>query len=78
MRYCEISKEMSSLFFGLAVFCPFEARLPEFDKRPLPYPPPPHLSIAEDCTQKHPGNSGTPASNLQDTSSPNITTKSLC
>jgi hypothetical protein len=22
MRYCEISKEMSSLYFGLAVFCP--------------------------------------------------------
>jgi hypothetical protein len=31
MRYNEISKEMSSLFFGLDVFCQFEARVPEFD-----------------------------------------------
>jgi hypothetical protein len=31
MRYCEISKEMSSLHFGLDVFCQFEARVPEFD-----------------------------------------------
>ncbi len=39
MRYCEISKEMSLLYFGLAVLCPFEARDPEFDKQPLPPPP---------------------------------------
>ncbi len=32
MRYCEIGKEMSSLHFGLDVFCQFEARVPEFDK----------------------------------------------
>ncbi len=35
MRYCEISKEMSSLYFGLAVFCLFEASVPEFDTQPL-------------------------------------------
>ncbi len=38
MRYCEISKEMSSLYFGLAVFCLFEARAPEFDMQSLPSP----------------------------------------
>jgi hypothetical protein len=26
MRYCKISKEISSLFFGLDVFCQFEGR----------------------------------------------------
>ncbi len=31
MRYCEIGKEMSSLYFGLDVFGQFEARVPEFD-----------------------------------------------
>jgi hypothetical protein len=31
MRYCEMSKEMSSLYFGLDVFYQFEARVPEFD-----------------------------------------------
>ncbi len=36
MRYREISKEMSSLNFGLHVFCQFEARVPEFDTQPLP------------------------------------------
>jgi hypothetical protein len=36
MRYCEISKEMSSLYFGLAVFCLFEPRVPEFYTQPLP------------------------------------------
>jgi hypothetical protein len=39
MRYCEISKEMSSLYFGLAVFCLFEARVPELDMQP-PHPTP--------------------------------------
>jgi hypothetical protein len=38
MRYCEISKEMSSLYSGLALFCPFEARVPEFDTQPIPSP----------------------------------------
>jgi hypothetical protein len=33
MRHCEISKEMSLLYFGLALF---EARVPEFDRQPLP------------------------------------------
>jgi hypothetical protein len=36
MRYYEISKEMSSLYFGLAVFCLFEARVPEFDIQTAP------------------------------------------
>ncbi len=39
MRYCQISKEMSSMYFGLAVFCLLEARAPEFVMQPLP---PPH------------------------------------
>jgi hypothetical protein len=30
MRYCEISTEILSLYFGLAVFRLFEARVPEF------------------------------------------------
>jgi hypothetical protein len=30
MIYCEISFEMSPLYFGLDVFCIFEARVPEF------------------------------------------------
>jgi hypothetical protein len=29
MSYCEISKEMSSLYIGLDVFCQFEAGVPE-------------------------------------------------
>jgi hypothetical protein len=33
MRYREISKEVSALYFGLAVFCPFEARVPEFETK---------------------------------------------
>jgi hypothetical protein len=37
MRYCEISKEMS-LYFGLTVFCLFEAEITEFDTQPLPSP----------------------------------------
>jgi hypothetical protein len=36
MRHCDISKEMSSLYFGLAIFCLFEARVSEFDKQPPP------------------------------------------
>jgi hypothetical protein len=36
MRYFDISKEMSSLYFGLALFCLFEARVLEFDTLPLP------------------------------------------
>jgi hypothetical protein len=35
MRDCEISKEMSSLYFGrLAVYCLFEARVTESDTQP--------------------------------------------
>ncbi len=35
MRYCEISKQMSPLYFGLAVFCLFEARILEFNTNTL-------------------------------------------
>jgi hypothetical protein len=35
MRVCKIRKEMSSLYFGLLVFCLFEARIPEFDRQAL-------------------------------------------
>jgi hypothetical protein len=38
MRYCEISKEMSPLYFGLAVFCLLEARASEYDMQSLPSP----------------------------------------
>jgi hypothetical protein len=30
MRPCEISTDMSSLYFGLDVFCQFECRVPEY------------------------------------------------
>jgi hypothetical protein len=36
MRYCEISKDMSSWYFGLAAFCLYEDRVPEVDTQPLP------------------------------------------
>jgi hypothetical protein len=36
MRYWEISKEMSSLYFGLAVSCLFKPRVPECDTQPTP------------------------------------------
>jgi hypothetical protein len=44
MRYCEISKEMSSKYFGVPLFCFFEATDPEFDTQPLP-------PITVDCTK---------------------------
>jgi hypothetical protein len=34
MRYCQIGKEMSSLYFGLPVFCLLEGRVLEFDTQP--------------------------------------------
>jgi hypothetical protein len=34
LRYCEISKEMSSLCLVLVIFCLFEAGVPEFDMQP--------------------------------------------
>jgi hypothetical protein len=34
--YCYIWKEMSSLYFGFAVSCPYEAGVPEFDTQPFP------------------------------------------
>ncbi len=37
MRYSEIGKEMSSLYFGLVVFCLFEARVSKFDMQPPPF-----------------------------------------
>ncbi len=36
MRYCEVSEEMSSLYFGLAVFCLFEGRVPELTHNSCP------------------------------------------
>ncbi len=36
MRYCEIRKEMSSLYLGLAVFCLFETRVSDYDTQSLP------------------------------------------
>jgi hypothetical protein len=33
---CEIGKKMFSLYFGFAVFCLFEVRVPELDTQPLP------------------------------------------
>jgi hypothetical protein len=44
MRYFEIRKEMSSLYCGLTVFRPFEARVPKFDTQLSP-----PLPIAVDC-----------------------------
>ncbi len=40
IMYCKISKYMSSLNFGLALFCLFEATVtvPGFDLQPLPPP----------------------------------------
>jgi hypothetical protein len=31
MRYYEVSNEMSALYFGLDLFCQFDAGAPEFD-----------------------------------------------
>jgi hypothetical protein len=35
MRYFYVSEEMSTLYFGLAVFCLFEARVLELYRQPL-------------------------------------------
>jgi hypothetical protein len=61
MRCCEISTEMSSLFFGLAVFCLFEASVPEFDTQPLP--PKSCGLYSVHCILNTASNSGSPASN---------------
>jgi hypothetical protein len=61
MSYWKISKEMSSLYFGLALFCLFEARVPEFDTQPLP---------PNSCGLTPVSNSKTLASKWQKTSSP--------
>jgi hypothetical protein len=49
MRYCEISTEILSLYFGLAVFRLFEARVPEFNTQPLP---PPAVECGEQFANK--------------------------
>ncbi len=36
MRFCEVTKEMSSLYFGLAVFCLFDDRVPDLTHSPPP------------------------------------------
>ncbi len=69
MRHCEISKEMSSLYFGLAVFFLFEARIPEFGTQPLP-PNSCGLNSVQ-RTLNSASNYGTIASNWQNTSSSN-------
>jgi hypothetical protein len=84
MIYCEISEEMSSLYFSLAVFCPFEAEVPEFDTLPRPHPPHPQQRWAEQCTVHctlfTASNSGTLASNYSSRiqEAQNTTTTSLC
>jgi hypothetical protein len=55
---------MSPLYFGLAVFCLFEARVTEFDTQLFSLPYTAH------CTQDPVSNSGTLDSNWQNTSSP--------
>jgi hypothetical protein len=61
MRYCEISKEMSSLCFVLVIFCLFEAGVPEFDMQPLP---PSSCGLYRvHCTRNTASNSWTLASN---------------
>jgi hypothetical protein len=69
IRCCKISKEMLALYFGLAVFYLFEARVPEYDTQP---PPPPGS-----CRSVHGG--GTLVSNKEKYTKPkNTTTSSLC
>jgi hypothetical protein len=69
MSYCKISKAMSTLYFGLDVFCPFEARVPEYyavvSVRCTLYSP--QLLGGRRCSVSNPG---TPASNWQNTASP--------
>jgi hypothetical protein len=63
MRSCEISKEMSSLYFGLDIVCHFEARVTEFDVC-VQYTV--YTARGGGCLP----NSGTLASNRQNTASP--------
>jgi hypothetical protein len=71
MKYCEISKEMSLLPFGLAVFCLSEARVPEFDRQPL-LPLAAEFAVQFSLYTRHCINfwDSTLASNWQNTSSP--------
>ncbi len=68
MSYCKSSKEMSSLYFGLDVFCQFEARVLElytvFSLKCTLYSP--QLLGVRGCVS----NSVTQASNRQNTASP--------
>jgi hypothetical protein len=67
MRFCEISKEMSSLYLELAVFCLSEAKVPEFDTQPMP---PNSCSLySVHCTLNTTSNSRAQASNWLNTSS---------
>jgi hypothetical protein len=69
MRYCEISKEMSSLYFGLAVFCLFGTQVVEFFCHAA-LPPNSCGLYSVHCTLSTASNSGTLASNWQNASSP--------
>jgi hypothetical protein len=64
----QISKEMP-LYFTLAVFCLFEARVPELDTQPLP-PPPQLWMYSVHCILNSATYSGNLSSNWQNTSSP--------
>jgi hypothetical protein len=68
MKYWEISNAMSSLYFGLALFCLFEARVPEFNRQPLP--PNSCGLYSVHSTLYTVSNSGTLASDWLNTSSP--------
>jgi hypothetical protein len=69
MRYSEISKEMSSLYFVHAVSCLFEeATVPEFDTQRLP--PASCGLYSVHSTLNSASYSGTSASKWQNTSSP--------
>ncbi len=47
LRYCETRKEMSSLYFGLAVFCLFEARVLETRNPPSIQRAPVHWTLRQ-------------------------------
>jgi hypothetical protein len=72
-RCSKISKEMSLLYFGLDVFCQFEARIPEFDGEfSVQYSD--TLYRGEGCVS----NCGTPASNRHNAASPKYNDDSSC
>ncbi len=57
--YSKINEAMSSLYFGLHVFCLFEAREPEFDTQPKPFPPIAVKVFSVQCTLNTESNFGT-------------------